>query len=130
MIKKTKWLIKEAGLRIKYKMTKDCIFCEIVSGKIKSEIMEQNEGAMAINDINPVAKVHLLIFPKRHINSVLTVAKNDGDALVDMMDLGKKLVEKLKLEAFRLSFNGGKFQHIGHIHMHLLAGSKIEWEKL
>lgn len=130
MIKKAKWVIKEAKLRIKYKMTKDCIFCKITNGEIKSKIIAQNEGAIAIYDINPVAKVHLLIFPKKHIDSVLTVGKNDGDALVDMMDLAKILVEKLKLEAFRLSFNGGKFQHIGHIHMHLLAGSKIEWEKL
>jgi diadenosine tetraphosphate (Ap4A) HIT family hydrolase len=44
--------------------------------------------------------------------------------------LAKKLVANLELEAFRLSFNGGKFQHIPHIHMHLLAGSKIAWEKL
>ena len=41
-----------------------------------------------------------------------------------------KIVTDKKLEAFRLAFNGGKNQHVPHLHMHLLAGSKIEWSKL
>ena len=130
MIKKTKWLIKEASLRVKYMTSKDCIFCKIVNGEIKSKILTENERVIAINDVNPVAKVHVLIFPKKHIDSVLTIDVSDGDILVDMFDLAKNLVYKMNLEAFRITFNGGKFQHVGHLHMHLLAGSKIEWGRL
>lgn len=124
------WKIKEANLRIKYKMAKDCLFCQIVEGKLKSKIIAENSGAIAINDINPVAKVHVLIIPKKHIDSVLTINNQDGEVLVGMMELVKSLTEELRLEAFRATFNGGKFQHVGHLHMHLLSGSKIEWEKL
>ena len=130
MIKKAKWAIKEAGLRIKYMTMKDCIFCKIVNGEIKSKIVAENQEAIAINDINPVAKVHILIVPKKHIDSVLTIDQKDSGVIIEMFNIAKKLVLKMKLEAFRLTFNGGKFQHVSHLHMHLLAGSKIEWEKL
>lgn len=130
MIKKAKWAIKEAKLRIKYMLNKDCIFCKIVSGEMKSNVISQNDVAIAINDVNPVAKVHVLIIPKKHIDSVLTVSGTDGKDLTGMLDLAKERVASLELEAFRLTFNGGKFQHVPHLHLHLLAGSKIEWEKL
>ena len=130
MLKKAKWVVGEAKLRIKYMTSRDCIFCKIVKGEIRSKILEENERVIAINDVNPVAKVHILIFPKDHVDSVLTLKNDDGEKLIGMMDLAKKLVNKMNLDAFRLTFNGGKFQHVGHVHMHLLAGSKIEWEKL
>lgn len=130
MIKKAKWVIKEAKLRLKYMTSKNCIFCKIVNEEIRSTIVAENEMAIAINDINPVAKVHVLIIPKKHIDSVLAIKDVDGQILVGIFDLAKERVASLNLEAFRLTFNGGKFQHVGHLHMHLLAGSKIEWEKL
>lgn len=125
MIRKLKYLAKEAQLRVGYKMSKDCIFCKIVSGEIKSKPIYKSESVMAINDINPVAQNHVLIFPKRHIESVLTIGKGDGAVLEDMFGVAQKLVEEKKLEAFRLAFNGGKYQHIPHLHMHLVAGSTI-----
>lgn len=130
MLKKAKWAIKETALRFKYMTSKDCIFCKIVKGEIKSKILAENEDAIAINDVNPVAKVHVLIIPKKHIDSALTIGTSDGEILVKMFDLAKNMVSEMSLEAFRLTFNGGKFQHVPHVHMHLLAGSKIEWEKL
>ncbi len=130
MIKKIKFLAKEAKLRITYKMTKDCIFCKIVSGDIKSKPVIDMESVMAINDINPVAETHILIFPKRHIESVLTVSQGDGEVLEGMFGVAQKLVAEKKLDAFRLAFNGGRYQHVSHLHMHLVAGSTIEWSKL
>lgn len=111
-------------------MAKDCIFCKMASGEIKSSVIAENDEAFAVNDINPVAKVHLLIIPKKHIDSVLTLKREDGQVLLAMFDLASELTRNLELEAFRLTFNGGKFQHVAHVHMHLLAGSKIDWERL
>lgn len=128
--KKAKWALKEAKLRIKYMTTKDCIFCKIVSGEIKSKPVAQTESVVAINDINPVAQTHVLIFPKRHIESVLTVGKGDGVVLEDMFGVAQKLAAEKKLDAFRLAFNGGRYQHIPHLHMHLVAGSTIKWSRL
>ena len=130
MIKKVKFLAKEAVLRARYIMEKDCIFCKIVAGEIKSKPIYQNEFVLAIDDINPVADVHILIIPKRHITSVLTIEDTDGKDLVAMYRVAAELVKERKLERFRLIFNGGRLQHVPHLHMHLTAGGKIDWKKL
>lgn len=130
MIKRAKFLAKEGVLRFKYMTTKDCIFCKIVGGEIPSKKIYEDELVVVFPDINPVAKVHVIVIPKKHIGSVLEIEKEHGEDLVAMYGAAKKVVDDMKLDAFRLSFNGGKFQHVPHLHMHLLAGSKIEWRKL
>ena len=101
---------------------KDCIFCKIVKGEIPSKPLLENESVLAINDINPVAAVHILIIPKVHIDSVLTMGDGDAGVIIEMHKAAQKLVAKLKLSTFRLAYNGGKYQHVPHLHMHLLAG--------
>ena len=130
MIRKAKWLVKETQLRVKYMTSKDCIFCQMVEGKIKTQPILETVKTLAIADINPVASVHLLIIPKRHIESVLTIDDSCAGDMIDMFEVSKKLVQLQKLDAYRLTFNGGKYQHVPHLHLHLLAGGKIEWSKL
>ncbi len=130
MIKKAKFFAKEAVLRARYIMDKDCIFCKIAAGEIKTTPLWESGTVVAFADVNPVADVHILIIPKRHIASVLTINASDGEELVEMYRAAAELVEEKKLEAFRLIFNGGKLQHVGHLHMHLTAGGKIDWKKL
>ena len=130
MIIKTKWLIKEARLRFNYMATRECIFCKIVKGEIKSKLIANNDKVIALNDINPVAKVHILIVPKKHIESVSTVSADDGGDLVEMFKVATDIASKDKLSAYRLSFNAGNYQHVPHLHMHLLAGRKIQWNRL
>ncbi|MCR4324284.1 MAG: HIT domain-containing protein [Candidatus Curtissbacteria bacterium] len=110
--------------------TKDCIFCKIVSGEIKSNLIAETKKAIAIHDINPVASTHILIIPKKHIDSVLTVSEEDSGDIIELYRVAKKIVEDKKLDAFRLTFNGGKYQHVPHLHMHLISGSKVEWSRL
>jgi histidine triad (HIT) family protein len=130
MIKKAKWLVKEASLRVKYMTTKDCIFCKIVKGEMKSKFIFENDKVVAFNDINPVAATHILIVPKKHIESASAVGGEDGQDLVEIFKAAANLVVKNNLDAYRLAFNGGRYQHVPHLHMHLLAGNKIEWSKL
>ena len=130
MIKKARWLAKEAQLRIKYMTSKDCVFCKLVKGDIKTQPVLETNKTLAIADVNPVAPVHILIIPKRHIESVLTIDESVAGDMIDMFEVSKKLVQSKKLSAYRLTFNGGKYQHVLHLHMHLLAGGKIEWSKL
>ena len=129
-LKFIKWLAKEAQLRIKYMTSKDCIFCQMVNGEIKTQPILETDKTLAIADINPVAPVHILIIPKRHIESPLTIDASCAGDMIDMFEVSKKLVDVKKLSAYRLTFNGGKYQHVPHLHMHLLAGGKIEWSKL
>ncbi len=130
MLKKAKFLAKEAHLRLKYMLTKDCLFCKIVKGEINSKPILENKHVLAIFDINPIASVHILIIPKEHIDSVMTIGDDDSGVIIEMYKAAQKLVLDLKLEAFRLAFNGGKNQHVPHLHMHLVSGKKIEWKKL
>lgn len=130
MIKKTKFLIKEGHLRVKYLLMKDCIFCKIVKGEITSKPLLENKHVLAIFDINPVADLHILIFPKVHIDSVMTIGDSDGGVIIEMYKAAQKLILERKLDAYRLAFNGGKYQHIPHLHMHLISGKKVEWKNL
>lgn len=110
--------------------TKDCIFCKIISGEIKSQPVFETKTVIAVDDINPVSEVHIIIIPKRHIESVLTVGANDTKDIMDMFGVAQKLVAQKKLTAFRLAYNGGSNQHVPHLHWHLLSGDKIKWSKL
>lgn len=129
-MKKAKFLAKEATLRVKYMASKDCIFCKIVKREIKSKLIKETDKVIAFDDINPVADTHVLIVPKKHIETVATININDCRDLVSMFNVATDLAKQRKLDAYRLSFNAGRYQHVGHMHMHLLAGGKIQWSKL
>ena len=130
MIKSAKWLIKEANLRLRYMTSKDCIFCKIARGEIKKEFLYESEKVVAFADINPVANVHILIVPKKHIESTSAVATQDSEDIIELFKVATDLATQKKIDAYRLTFNAGRFQHVPHLHMHLLAGGKIEWTKL
>lgn len=130
MFKKTKWFAKEAALRIKYMTSKDCIFCKIINGEIKTQSVLETDKVIAFSDINPISQTHILIVPKNHIESVLNVTSNDSCEIMAMFEAVKKIVKDKDICDFRLVFNAGKFQHVKHLHMHLLSGGNIEWKKL
>lgn len=130
MIKNLKFYAKEAQLRLTYMTSKDCLFCKLVAGEIRTDKVLETDRVVAVNDINPVAETHIVIMPKKHIDSVLTVSASDCDEISAMFEAAQKLVADKKLAAFRLAFNGGKYQHVSHLHMHLLSGGSIEWNKL
>ena len=105
MIGKAKWLVKETQLRIKYMASKDCIFCKMVKGEIKTQPVLETDKTLAIADVNPVAPVHILIIPKRHIESVLTIDASCAGDMIDMFKVSQELVRAKKLSAYRLTFN-------------------------
>jgi len=125
-----KWLAKEAKLRIGYKFMKDCIFCKIAAGQMSNKLLYQSGQVVAFADINPIAETHLLIVPKKHIGSVAEIKKGDGAILEEMFQVGAKLAKDGGIDRYRLAFNGGEFQKVSHLHLHFLAGKKVEWEKL
>lgn len=108
----------------------DCLFCKIVKGEVKSNFDYESERVVAFADINPVAQTHILIVPKKHIESTATISKDNTDDVTELFKAATNLARQKKLDAYRLTFNAGKYQHVPHLHMHLLAGGKIEWSKL
>jgi histidine triad (HIT) family protein len=107
----------------------ECIFCKIASKEIKAKIAYEDEEIIAFDDLNPHAPVHILIIPKKHIESILGL--NDEDALlIGKINLvAKKIAQKFNLSDFRLVSNCGKKagQSIFHIHYHFLGGRRFQW---
>ncbi len=107
----------------------DCIFCQIVDGKIPSEIIYQDEEAIAFPDIQPQAPVHLLIVPKRHIPSVAHLAEAASALVGHLVNIANQLAENegISESGYRLAINCGKEggQAVPHLHLHLLGGREL-----
>lgn len=104
----------------------DCIFCNITSGNIPAEIIFEDDRVNVFKDIHPKAPVHLLIVPKKHIESIAALIPEDGDILKDMVFAARRVADEMKLKGYRIIINVGREggQIIDHLHMHLLGGWK------
>lgn len=102
-----------------------CIFCQIINKEIPAEIVYENDTLIAFKDIYPKAKTHILIVPKKHIETIKDIDENSGDdALIGKMMLTARDIAKEKnLDGYQLLFNVGKSagQIIFHIHLHLMS---------
>lgn len=106
----------------------DCIFCKIIRGEIPKEFTFQNDSLVVFEDINPSADIHLLIVPKKHIKGIREIGEEDLNLLAEVYKAVNRLVEENNLadKLYRVVVNGGKAQHIPHLHFHLLGG---QWKK-
>lgn len=108
-----------------------CIFCKIIDGEIPSKKIYEDEHVMAFHDVNPVAPVHALIIPKKHIGKVSEMDDADEQLMGKLISTAKNVAEQLEISesGFRLVFNNGKSanQTVFHIHLHLLGGRAMTW---
>jgi len=102
---------------------KDCIFCKIVKEEVPSAKLFENEKLIAFNDINPKAKVHILVVPKKHIESVKYLEEADKELIGEMFLAAQKIAKEKNLEGYKLVINVGREggQLVGHLHLHLLS---------
>ena len=107
----------------------DCIFCKIARGEIKSNIVYQDETAVAFPDINPKAPVHLLIIPRKHIESVADLAGDEERLMGHLVLVANKLAQEQGVSdtGYRLVINCGSHggQMVAHLHIHLLGGRQM-----
>jgi histidine triad (HIT) family protein len=107
----------------------ECIFCQIASGKIPSDIVHQDEEVIAFRDINPQAPVHLVIIPRRHIPSLAHLSEADAALIGRMVAIANQLAkgEGLSQKGYRLAINCGEEggQAVPHLHLHLLGGRRL-----
>lgn len=103
----------------------DCLFCNIANKKTDTEIVYEDKDFSVFYDINPQAPLHLLIVPKKHIDSLLELEeKNDKETLSKILMIAVKVAKKFNVEdAYRIQINQGKKagQEIDHLHLHLLG---------
>src|SRR3989338_3338852 len=104
----------------------DCIFCQIADGKMKSNILYQDDEIVAFPDINPLAPVHILIIPREHITSLSEMSGEDTLLIGGMAKAANQLAKSKGIaeNGYRLVINCGREggQGVAHLHMHLLGG--------
>lgn len=102
-----------------------CIFCHIIEHRLPAEILYEDKEIMVFKDVNPAAPVHLLIVPKKHIDSLNVLKEKDADLIKKMVLMAKMIAEKQGIQnGYRLMINNGREagQVVYHLHMHLLGG--------
>jgi histidine triad (HIT) family protein len=103
-----------------------CLFCQIAARQSPADIQYEDDEVLAFRDLYPKAPVHLLIVPKRHIESVLTLEPGDVPLVGRLILTARRIGESMGFgeRGYRLAINCGPEggQHVGHLHVHFLAG--------
>ena len=117
--------------RLVYLMSKDCVFCKIVSGEAKSTVVYRDEQVAAFRDVHPVAPTHILIVPNRHIDSVGTLEPEDEPLMGHIFTVARRLAEDegISQGGYRLITNTGANggQTVFHLHVHLIGGQRMKY---
>lgn len=107
----------------------DCLFCKMVSGEIKPDVVFEDANVLAFRDINPQAPMHVLVIPKRHVANlnVLDDAELGGYLLQAAAKVAAQegYAESGYRSVFNCNDDGG--QTIHHLHLHVLAGRRMTW---
>lgn len=106
----------------------DCIFCKIIKGEIKSDILYETEDFIVINDISHMANKHYLIIPKTHFAYLNEIDSEKSNIIAKIMLKMKDIEKMLGLEdGYRLVINQRDFagQTVNHLHIHILGGEKL-----
>jgi histidine triad (HIT) family protein len=109
-------------------MSQDCTFCRIAAGATPADVVYEDDHVMAFKDIYPKAPVHLLIIPKRHVESLATLEPGDADVVGRCVLLARRLGEQTGYaeRGYRLNCHCGPEggQIVYHLHFHYLAGRR------
>ncbi|OGT45368.1 MAG: histidine triad nucleotide-binding protein [Gammaproteobacteria bacterium RIFCSPHIGHO2_12_FULL_41_20] len=109
----------------------ECLFCKIINGEIKANVLHHDDKVIVIDDINPQAPQHKLIISQKHIATMNDLQAEDNELVGHMVQVAKQLAKQLGIseEGYRLVFNcnAGAGQSVFHIHMHLIGGRRLKW---
>ena len=109
----------------------DCIFCKIINGDIPSNKVyeDEDEDILAFKDVNPQMPIHILVVPKKHIESIVDLNDEDEMLVGKIFTAIRKIANELGIDksGFRVISNCGEDagQTVKHLHFHILAGDKM-----
>ena len=108
-----------------------CIFCKIKKREIPSKIVFEDEKIVAFNDINPQARVHILLIPKEHFASLNDIPEEKKDILSHLLLKARQIAQQegISKSGYRIVLNTEEDsgQEVFHIHFHLLGGRRMTW---
>jgi histidine triad (HIT) family protein len=111
----------------------ECVFCRIVAGEVPAEVVHATETTVAFRDANPVAPVHVLVVPRRHITDAAAVEAADGPELADLVTSARAVARAEGIDGpergYRLVLNvGADAQNsVPHLHLHVVGGRSLAW---
>lgn len=109
----------------------DCLFCGIVEGRVKAQIVYEDRSLIAFKDIGPRAPVHLLIVPRKHIATVSDLEEVDAQTVGEIFLIAARLANDhgIAKHGYRVVVNCGADagQSVFHLHFHLLGGRRMSW---
>ncbi len=107
----------------------ECVFCKIIRGEIPTELVFENENLVAFKDIHPVAPVHILVVPTKHIESIDAMETYDQPLIGEIFQVMQKLARQYSISdsGYRIFVNTGTDggQEVPHLHFHLIGGKKL-----
>lgn len=111
-------------------MSRETLFTKIIAREIPADIVYEDDRCIALNDIAPQAPVHVLLIPKKPIESTASLEDEDAEVMGHLMLKARDLAAQLGLEkGHRLVINCGEEggQSVDHLHVHLLGGRSLSW---
>jgi len=109
----------------------DCLFCKIATREIPGSIVYEDDHVLAFNDIKPQAPTHLLVIPKRHIESLNELTTGDDQIIGELVRRAAAIARERGIHSsgYRIVFNTNRDagQTVFHIHLHLLGGRSMSW---
>lgn len=105
-------------------MTEDFYCEEVLSGRTKVEIVKETDNVLAYHHTRPFWPTHIVVIPKRHIGSLLTLEEADSSLLLEMIAVVREVAAEVVAEkgACRVLTNLGKYQDSKHLHWHVSSG--------
>ena len=106
----------------------DCIFCKIANGQIPSKKVYEDERILAFYDINPEAKIHVLVVPKQHIESANDITSENSGIIAHIFEKISEIATLAGItNGYRIITNSGpdSCQSVMHLHFHILGGEKL-----
>ncbi len=109
----------------------DCLFCKMVAGEIKPDVVYEDDAVMAFRDVNPQAPLHVLVIPRVHIATTNDLTAENVDIVGKLYLAAKQIAadEGVAEPGYRMvmNCNPGAGQSVYHIHLHLLGGRAMAW---
>jgi histidine triad (HIT) family protein len=109
----------------------DCLFCKIITRDVPASIVYEDQRVLAFNDINPQAPTHVLIIPRRHIDSLNEIGVEDDLLVGELVRRAAAIAKERGLSAggYRMVFNTNRDagQTVFHVHLHLVGGRSMGW---
>ena len=109
----------------------NCLFCNVITGKIPGEFVHQDDRCVVIRDLHPQAPTHVLVIPREHLESLDDVSQRDEGLVGHLLHVGARVANDLGHadSGYRTVINtgAGVGQSVFHLHVHVLGGRPMTW---